>query len=148
VLRVLPDGQVASTSYDNMIRLWDPNTCAETARMEGHSEAVTALCARSTSCRSHWRHPRLRLRTRGRNGPMVAEIPEGIGPPRPGSGMGGLAEALFVIAIEPVMAPSISGICEAPGAYLVDTRHAHVDYMRVSAVSSVVKVLQHSEFSF
>jgi hypothetical protein len=32
---------------------------------------------------------------------MVAEIPEGIGPPRPASGMGGLAEASFVIAIEP-----------------------------------------------
>jgi hypothetical protein len=53
--------------------------------------------------------------------PMVAEIPEGIGPPRPGSGMGGLAEAVFVIAIEPAM--------------------------RASAVSNVVKVLNHSEFN-
>jgi hypothetical protein len=52
---------------------------------------------------------------------MVAEIPEGIWPPRPGSGMGGLAEAVFVIAIESAM--------------------------RVSAVSNVVKVLNHSEFN-
>jgi hypothetical protein len=52
---------------------------------------------------------------------MVAEIPKGIGPPRPGSGMGGLAEAVFVIAIEPAM--------------------------RVSAVSNVVKVFNHSEFN-
>jgi WD40 repeat protein len=27
------------------VRLWDPNTGAETARLEGHSNAVTALCA-------------------------------------------------------------------------------------------------------
>jgi hypothetical protein len=53
---------------------------------------------------------------------MVAEIPEGIGPPRPGSGMGGLAEALFVTASEPAM--------------------------RLSAVSNVVKVLKHNRFSF
>jgi len=53
---------------------------------------------------------------------MVAEIPEGIGPPRPGSGMGGLAEAVFVSASEPAM--------------------------RVSAVSNVIKVLNHCEFSF
>jgi hypothetical protein len=67
-------------------------------------------------------YPRLRLRTRGLNAPMVAEIPEGIGPPRPGSGMGGLAEALFVIASEPAT--------------------------RLSAVSNVVKVLKHNGFSF
>jgi hypothetical protein len=53
---------------------------------------------------------------------MVAEIPEEIGPPRPGSGMGGLTEAVFVIAIEPAMG--------------------------VSAVNHVVKVLNHNEFSF
>jgi hypothetical protein len=40
---------------------------------------------------------------------MVAEIPEEIGPPRPASGMGGLAEALFVIAIEPAMRDSAVG---------------------------------------
>jgi hypothetical protein len=55
-----------------------------------------ALVAESTSWRSHWRHPRLHLRTYASEpvavtAPMVAEIPEGIGPPRPGSGMGGLA---------------------------------------------------------
>src|SRR5580704_11617261 len=27
------------------VRLWDPSTGAETARLEGHSNAVTALCA-------------------------------------------------------------------------------------------------------
>jgi hypothetical protein len=53
---------------------------------------------------------------------MVAEIPEEIGPPRPGSGMGGLAEALFVIAIEPAM--------------------------RARAAGFVVKAHNHSEFSF
>jgi hypothetical protein len=53
---------------------------------------------------------------------MVAEIPEGIGPPRPGSGMGGLAEALFVIAIEPAM--------------------------RDSAVGNVVKALKHRNSPF
>jgi hypothetical protein len=55
---------------------------------------------------------------------MMAEIPEGIGPPQPGSGMGGLTEAVFVSvrAVEPALI--------------------------VSAVNHVVKVPNHNEFSF
>jgi WD40 repeat protein len=41
---VLPDGRLASGSWRNTIRLWDVNTGAETAHLEGHSEWVTALC--------------------------------------------------------------------------------------------------------
>jgi WD40 repeat protein len=41
---VLPDGCLASGSLDNTIRLWDTKTGAETARLEGHSSQVTALC--------------------------------------------------------------------------------------------------------
>jgi WD40 repeat protein len=56
-LCVLPDGRLASGSNDGMIRshdeirsddrtirLWDLTAGAETARLEGHSDAVTALC--------------------------------------------------------------------------------------------------------
>ena len=43
-LCVLPDGRLASGSYDNTIRLWDVATGAETARLEGHSGRVAALC--------------------------------------------------------------------------------------------------------
>ena len=41
---LLPDGRLASGSYDNTIRLWDVAAGAETARLEGHSRAVAALC--------------------------------------------------------------------------------------------------------
>ena len=44
-LCALPDGRLASGSYDNTIRLWDVKTGAETARLEGHSDSVDALCA-------------------------------------------------------------------------------------------------------
>ena len=100
-----------------------PAATLKVARSNATSGREEARCvAESTSWRSHSRHPRLRLRTYASEpvavmAPKVAEIPEGIGPPRPGSGMGGLAEAVFVIAIEPAM--------------------------RVSAVSNLVKALKH-----
>ena len=43
-LCLLPDGRLASGSYDNTIRLWDVAAGAETARLEGHSGRVDALC--------------------------------------------------------------------------------------------------------
>jgi putative hemolysin len=43
-LCVLPDGRLASGFSDGTIRLWDVKTGAETARLEGHSEQVDALC--------------------------------------------------------------------------------------------------------
>jgi WD40 repeat protein len=41
---VLPDGRLVSGSSDRTIRLWDPKAGVETARLEGHSLGVTALC--------------------------------------------------------------------------------------------------------
>ena len=38
------DGRLASGAYDNRIRLWDVAAGAETARLEGHSGWVAALC--------------------------------------------------------------------------------------------------------
>ncbi len=43
-LCVLPDGRLASGSYDHTIRLWDATSGTETARLEGHTDQVTALC--------------------------------------------------------------------------------------------------------
>jgi WD40 repeat protein len=43
-LCVLPDGRLASGSYDNTIRLWDLARGAEAARLEGHSGTVNAVC--------------------------------------------------------------------------------------------------------
>ena len=44
-LCALPDGRLASGSWDRTIRLWDVAAGAETARLEGHSNSVNALCA-------------------------------------------------------------------------------------------------------
>jgi WD40 repeat protein len=41
---VLPDGRLVSGSSDSTIRLWDLARGAEAARLEGHSDWVTALC--------------------------------------------------------------------------------------------------------
>jgi WD40 repeat protein len=43
-LCMLPDGRLASGSFDNTILLWDLASGAEAARLEGHSSAVLALC--------------------------------------------------------------------------------------------------------
>jgi WD40 repeat protein len=43
-LCLLPDGRLASGSFDRTIRLWDVATGTETARFEGHASWVTALC--------------------------------------------------------------------------------------------------------
>jgi WD40 repeat protein len=40
---VLPDGRLASCSGDETIRLWDPKSGAEIARLEGHTDGVNAL---------------------------------------------------------------------------------------------------------
>ena len=40
----LPDGRLASGSGDGRIGLWDVQSGAETARLEGHSRNVAALC--------------------------------------------------------------------------------------------------------
>jgi WD40 repeat protein len=41
---MLLGGRIASASWDNTIRLWDVATGAETARLEGHTSAIQALC--------------------------------------------------------------------------------------------------------
>jgi WD40 repeat protein len=41
---MLPDGRLASVSWDNTTRLRDVSAGAETARLEGHSLWVAAQC--------------------------------------------------------------------------------------------------------
>jgi NB-ARC domain/TIR domain/APAF-1 helical domain/WD domain, G-beta repeat len=43
-LCVLPDGRLASGSYDRKVLLWDLATGAEAGRLDGHSNSVAALC--------------------------------------------------------------------------------------------------------
>jgi WD40 repeat protein len=41
---LLPDGRLVSGCSDGTIRLWDAAAAVETARLEGHTAYVNALC--------------------------------------------------------------------------------------------------------
>ena len=53
-LAVLPDGRLACGSNDGIVRLWDLRIGAETARLSGHTDCVTALTVVSDAGRG-WR---------------------------------------------------------------------------------------------
>jgi WD40 repeat protein len=42
-LTALPDGRLASGCWDSVIRIWDPRTGDEAARLEGHTDSVRSL---------------------------------------------------------------------------------------------------------